>query len=73
MTIGMKQLAKAMGFAKQLGYPSRSTIFREGQDDYLSCFPDSLETKACCCIARNISFSKLEAMLSLMPSKEFSD
>jgi hypothetical protein len=29
-TMGAKQLAKAIGFAKQLRYPSRSTIFKEG-------------------------------------------
>jgi hypothetical protein len=28
---GAKKLAKAIGFAKQLGYPSGSTIFGEGQ------------------------------------------
>lgn len=33
--MGAKQLPEAMGFAEQLGYPSGSTIFGGGLDDYL--------------------------------------
>jgi hypothetical protein len=65
-TMGAKQLAEAMVFAEQLGYPSGATIFGGGPDDYLYCCPDSLETNVCRYMADNIGFPKLEARLSLM-------
>jgi hypothetical protein len=40
----VKQLAEAVGFVKQLGYPLGSTIFKGGQDDYLYCCPNNKET-----------------------------
>jgi hypothetical protein len=40
----VKQLAEAVGFVKQLGYPLGSTIFKGGQDDYLYYCPDNKET-----------------------------
>jgi hypothetical protein len=72
-TMGAKQLAEAIGFAEQPGYPLGSTIFRGGLGDYLYCCPDNLETEVCCYMANNIVFPKLEAMLSTMFSKDFSD
>jgi hypothetical protein len=36
-SMGAKQLAEAIGFAEQLGYPSMATIFRRGPNDYLHC------------------------------------
>jgi hypothetical protein len=45
--MGTKQLAKAIGFAEQLGYPSRTTIFGGGPNDYLYCCPDNMETEVC--------------------------
>jgi hypothetical protein len=33
--MGTKQLAEAIDFTKQLGYPSGSTIFGGGANDYL--------------------------------------
>jgi hypothetical protein len=42
--MGAKQLAEAVGFAEQLGYPSGSTIFWGGQDDYLYCCLENKET-----------------------------
>jgi hypothetical protein len=71
--MGEKQLAEAIGYAEQLGYPSRSNIFRGGPDHYLYCYPDNLETEVCHHMADNIGFPKLEAMLSTMSSKDFSD
>lgn len=64
--MGAKQLAEAMVFAEQIGYPSGATIFGGGPDDYLYCCPDNLETNVCCYMADNIGFLKLEARLSLM-------
>ncbi|KAL5647141.1 hypothetical protein ACJX0J_041496, partial [Zea mays] len=72
-TMGAKQLAKAMGFAEQFGYPSGATIFGGGPDDYLYCCPDNLETDVCHYMADNIGFPKLEAGLPLMPFDNFSD
>lgn len=71
--MGAKQLAEAIGFAEQLGYPSGATIFEGGLDDYLYCCPDNMETEACCYMADNIGFLKLEAMLPTMSSEDFSD
>jgi hypothetical protein len=71
--MGAKQLAEAIGYVEQLGYPSRSTIFGGGPDDYLYCCPDSLETEVCHHMADNISFPKLAAMLSTMSSQNFSE
>jgi hypothetical protein len=71
--MGVKQLAEAIGFAEQLGYPSRSTIFGGGPDDYLYCCPDNMETEVCRYMVDNIGFPKLEAMLSTMSSEDFSD
>lgn len=34
-TLGAKQMAKVLEFVEQLGYPSRSTIFGGGPDNYL--------------------------------------
>jgi hypothetical protein len=70
--MGMKQMAEALGFDEQLGYPSGSIIFRGGPDDYLYCCPDNRETEVCRYMADNIGFPKLEAMLSMMPFDEFS-
>jgi hypothetical protein len=70
---GAKQLPEAISFAEQLGYPSGSTIFRGGPEVYLHCFPDSLETEVCRYMVDNISFLKLEAILSTMPFEDFSD
>jgi hypothetical protein len=36
--MGAKQLTEAIRFAKQLGYPSGSTVFWGGPDDYLYCY-----------------------------------
>jgi hypothetical protein len=44
-TMGAKQLAEAIGFAEQLGFPSGATIFKGGIDDYLYCCPDNMETE----------------------------
>jgi hypothetical protein len=71
--MGAKQLVEAISYAQQLGYPSGSTIFRGGLDDYLYCCRDNLETKLCRHMADSISFPKLEAMLSTMSSKDFSN
>jgi hypothetical protein len=71
--MGAKQLAEAIGFAEQLGYRLGSIIFRGGSDDYLYCCPNNLEIKVCRYMANNIGFPKLEAMLSTMSSKDFSD
>jgi hypothetical protein len=68
-----KQLAKAIIFAEQFGYPSGSTIFRGGLDDYLYWCRDNLETKVCRYMAANIGFMKLEAMLSTMSFEDFSN
>jgi hypothetical protein len=68
-----KQLAEGIGFAEQLGYTSKSTIFGGGLDDYLYCCPDNMETKVCRYMANNIGFPKLEAMLSTTSSQDFSD
>jgi hypothetical protein len=57
-TMGAKQLAEAISFAKQLVYPSRATIFRGGLDDYLYCCLDSMEIEACRYMADNIGFPK---------------
>jgi hypothetical protein len=66
-----KQLPEAICYAKQLGCPSRSTIFGGGPNDYLYCCLDNLETKVCHHMVDNIGFSKLEAMLSTMSSEDF--
>jgi hypothetical protein len=71
--MGAKQLAKAISFAKQLGYPSRSTIVWGGPDNYLYCCPDNMETEVCRYMTDNIGFTKLEAMLSTMSSQDFYD
>jgi hypothetical protein len=71
--MGAKQLAEAISYTEQLGYPSGSTIFDGGLDDYLCCGRDNLETKLCHHMADNISFPKLEAMLSTMSTKDFSN
>jgi hypothetical protein len=62
--MGAKQLAEAIGYAEQLGYPSGSTIFGGGLNNYLYYCPDNLETEVCRHMADNIGFPKLEAMLS---------
>jgi hypothetical protein len=46
-TMGAKQLAKAIGFVEQLGYPSVATIFGGGLYDYLYCCLDNMEIEAC--------------------------
>jgi hypothetical protein len=69
--IGAKQLAEAVGFTEQMGYPTGSTIFRGGQDDYLYCCPNNMETEVCHYMANNVGFPKLEAMLSTMSNEEF--
>ena len=66
-------VASAIGYAEQLGYPSRSNIFRGGPDHYIYCYPDNLEIEVCRHMEDNIGFLKLEAMLSTMSSKDFSD
>jgi hypothetical protein len=71
--MGVKQLAEDVGFAEQLGYFTWSTIFGAGQDDYLYCCPDNRETYVCRYMADNVAFPKLEAMLSTMSDKNFSD
>jgi hypothetical protein len=70
---GAKQLVEAIGFAEQLGYPLGSTIFGGGSDDYLYYYPDNMETEVCRCMADNVGFPKLEAMLSTISSEYFSD
>jgi hypothetical protein len=67
--MGVKQLAEAVGFAEQLGYPSRSNIFGGGPDDYLYCFRDNMETEVCHYMADNVGFLKLEAILSTMSNE----
>jgi hypothetical protein len=37
--MGAKQLAEAIGFTEQLGYPSKSTIFGGELDDYFILLP----------------------------------
>jgi hypothetical protein len=71
--MGAKQLAKAIGFVEQLRYPLGATIFGGGPNDYLYCCTYSMEDEACCHMANNIGFPKLEAMLSTMSSKGFSN
>jgi hypothetical protein len=71
--MGTKQMTEALGFAKQLGYPSGSMIFRGGSNDYLYYCPDSQETDVCRYMADNIGFPKLEVVLSTMPFKYLSD
>jgi hypothetical protein len=71
--MGAKKLAETIGFAEQLGYPSRATIFGGGPYDYLFCRSDSMETEACRYVTDNIGFPKLKAMLSTMSSEDFSD
>lgn len=68
--MGEKQLVKAIGFAGHLGYPSGSTTFVDDQDDYLYC-PNNREIDVCRYMADNISFLKLEAMLSTMCDEDF--
>jgi hypothetical protein len=70
---GAKQLAEAVGFAEQLGYPSGSMIFGGEQDDYLYCCPDNMETDVCRYMVDNVGFPKLEGMLSTMSDEDFSD
>jgi hypothetical protein len=60
--MGAKQLAEAIGFAEQLGYPSGSHL-RGGRDDYLYCCPDNMETEVFRYMTYNIGFPMLEAML----------
>jgi hypothetical protein len=69
--MGAKQVAKAIGFAEQLGYPSGSTIIRGSQDDYLYYCPDNWEIDVCCYMADNVGFLKLEAMLSMVSEENF--
>jgi hypothetical protein len=69
--MGAKQLAEAIGYNEQIGYPSGSTIFRERPDDYLYCCSDNLEKEVCRHMANNIGFPKLEARLSTMSSEDF--
>lgn len=71
--MGAKQLVKAIGYAKKLGYPSGSTISGGGLDNYLYCCRDNLATEVCRHMADNIGFLKLEAMLLTMFSEYFSD
>jgi hypothetical protein len=54
--MGAKQLAEAIGFVEQLGYPLGSTIFRGGLDDYLYCCPNNMETEVCRYMTDNIGF-----------------
>jgi hypothetical protein len=69
----MKQLAEAIGYVEQLGYPLGSTIFGGGPNDYLYYCSDNLETEVCRHMTDNIGFPKLETMLSTMSSKDFLD
>jgi hypothetical protein len=55
-TMGAKQLAEAIGFVEQLGYPSGAMIFGGGLDDYLYCYLDSMEAEACHYMVDNIGF-----------------
>jgi hypothetical protein len=71
--MGAKQLAEAIGFAEQHGYPSGSNIFWGGPDDYLYCCPDNMDTEVCRYMADNVGFSKSEAMLSTMSNEDFTD
>jgi hypothetical protein len=66
-----KHVVEALGFAKQLGYPSGSTIFRGGLDTYLYWCMISLETDVCYYMAENVGFPKLEVVLSTMPFEDF--
>jgi hypothetical protein len=66
-------VASAIGYAEQLGYPSRSTIFGGGLDDYLYFCPGNLESEVCRHMSDNINFPKLETMLSTMCSEDFLD
>lgn len=75
-TMGAKQLAKAIGFAEQLGYPSGLMIFGGGPKNYLYCLyccPDNLEAEVCHYMVDNIGFLKLEAMLSTISYEHFLD
>jgi hypothetical protein len=71
--MGAKQLVEVVGFAEQLGYPSGYTISEGGPEDYLYRYSDSLETEVYRYMADNIGFTKLEAILSMMPFKDFLD
>jgi hypothetical protein len=71
--MGAKQLVEAIGFAKQHGYPSGSTIFEGGPGDYLYCCQDNMEIEVCRYMVDNIGFPKLEAMPLTMSSKIFSN
>ena len=66
-------MVEALGFAKQLGYLSRSTIFGGGPDDYLYCCSDRRESDVFHYMVDNIGFPKLEIVLSTMPFEDFLD
>ena len=59
-----KQLAKVVGFAELLGYPSGFTIFSGGPSDFLYYYPNGQENDVCRYMVDNIGFPKLEAILS---------
>ncbi|AQK93220.1 hypothetical protein ZEAMMB73_Zm00001d010002 [Zea mays] len=71
--MGAKQLAEAIGFAEQLGYPSGSTIFGGRPDGYLYCCQDNMEIEVCRYMVDNNGFPKLEAMPLTMSSEIFSN
>jgi hypothetical protein len=64
---------KLLATLKSLDTLRGSTIFGGGPDDYLHCCLDILEIEVCRHMADNIGFPKLEAMLSTMSSKDFSN
>lgn len=59
-----KQMAKVVGFAELLGYPSGFTIFSGGPSDFLYYYPNGQENDVCRYMVDNIGFPKLEAILS---------
>jgi hypothetical protein len=56
-TMIVEQIAKTCAFAEKLGYPSGAMIFGGGTDDYLYCWPNSLETDVCHYMMDNVGFS----------------
>lgn len=68
-----EQIVKVQKFVERLRYPSRKTIFSGGEDDYLYCCPDNLETETCRYMAKIIGFLKLESGLAAMLHQDLAD
>jgi hypothetical protein len=62
-----EQITKLQSFVKMLRYTLGATIFGGGEDEYLYCCPDNLETETCHYMAKNIKFLKLPSGHAAMP------